>query len=154
MSYKNVHKRVKRLETLGLIEQIPERRSKEREIKYKLTSRGLFEELLDFPWPDFSQKDPTDNVVVLPLVYKDDIILQTILYQYFDLETVKKIMEIFGDLFFNGFIMNCCEGIQEIADGISTKYQGWPQYYPEKYGRMFNLNSWSGNLIANDIDGI
>ncbi len=161
MSYKNVHKRVKRLETLGLIEQLPERRPKEREIKYRLTSRGLFQELLDYPWPDFTQTG--HRVVVLPLVYKDDIILQTILYQYFELETVKEFMEIFGDLFFNGFIMKCCEEIQEIVDGISTSFEvdfnpnlkkEWPYYYSEKYGFLFNLDSWSGDRIGKQIDGI
>lgn len=155
MSYKNVHKRVKRLQYLALIEQVTERKPKEREIKYRLTSRGLFQQLLDYPWPKY--------FVVLPLVYKDEIILQTILYQYFELETVKKIIKIFGDLFFNGFIMKCCEEIQELVDGVATAFEldfnpnlkkEWPHYYSEKYGILFNLDSWSGNRIAKQIDGI
>ena len=79
------------------------------------------------------------------------------------METVKKFMEIFGESFFNAFIMRCCEEIQQIVDGISTSFEldfnpnlkkEWPKYYSEKYGNLFNLDSWSGNRISKQIDGI
>jgi hypothetical protein len=53
ISYKDVHKRVKRLEVLGLIEPIPldleididkqRQKQKRKVIKYRITSRGLFQ---------------------------------------------------------------------------------------------------------------
>jgi hypothetical protein len=114
MSYKNVHKRIKRLEFLGLIEQIFDGKQKGKEIKYRLTSRGLFQQFLGFQW----RGSPG-----LPLNCKDDIILQTILYRYFQLETVKKLIEIFGSGLFDSFITKCCEAIQWRVDGLLTELE-------------------------------
>ena len=139
MAYKNVHKRVKRLETLGLIENTQEKQSRNG-IKYRLTSRGLFQCLLQ-TW-NGPQK------TILYDKYENDAILRTILYQYFEVETVKKLMEIFGGWFFDRFLMKCCQEIQSRVDGIFYELEEeitpnlqkmWPYYYPDKIGRRLEL---------------
>lgn len=142
MSYKNVHKRVKRLESLGLIEGMLERKQKGKEIKYMVTSRGLFQQLLGYQWKG--------SFVVLPLIYKDDIIIQTILYRYFELETVKKLIEIFGGWLFNSFIRKCCEQIQQYVDGLLNELElEYPRYYSDKntVAAFFHPESRMGKFI-------
>ena len=80
MAYKNVHNRIKRLVALGLLEQ-QEGDFKRNAIKYKLTSRGLFENLsmVNIPHP------------YVWVDYRDNIIMQTLLFQYFEVATIIKI---------------------------------------------------------------
>jgi len=125
MSYKNVHKRIKRLQTLELIEPVQEQKQKGKEIKYKPTSRGLFQELLGFEWYGSS--------MVTPLNYKDDIIIQTILYRYFEFETIEVLMEIFGPSLFHDFVTKCCEEIQQRVEGVLNELEyEYPRYYSDK----------------------
>ena len=80
MEYKNVHKRVKRLETLGLIEI--EEIGKRKEINYRLTSKGLFQCFLEAS-PPLIRRTLAKNR------YMNNIILKTILYQFFEPETLR-----------------------------------------------------------------
>jgi len=117
ISYKDVHKRVKRLETLDLIEPVDiepgkqKQKSKRKIIKYTVTSRGLFQCCLYFQW---SRGCPTK--IPLMLLYKDNVIYQTLLYQYFQEETVREILSIFLYDVFLHYLRKCCEGILEILD--------------------------------------
>lgn len=78
MAYKNVYKRVRRLEELKLIEF--EKKSGRNAKHYKLTSKGLWYIISDLRTYDTN----------LFLKYKDDIILQTLLYPYFEYETIEQ----------------------------------------------------------------
>jgi hypothetical protein len=98
MAYKNVHNRIKRLQDLGLIEvqEVMPRRA----IKYRLTSRGLFERLML-------------HSTIFPLsleFFKNNIILETILYQYFEPKTISK-FESKASEFLTYYLNDCCESI-------------------------------------------
>lgn len=102
MAYKNVHKRVKRLYELGLLQEVKgdfQRNAK----PYRLTSRGLFEMLLVPYRPGFPNPDICNN-------YRDDLVVKNILYQYFEPESIVN----FGlqALSWLGVYMTkCCEAI-------------------------------------------
>jgi hypothetical protein len=136
ISYKDVHKRVKRLEFLGLIESINvdiDKQKKRKVIKYKVTSRGLFQCCLYF---QLAPRRPTK----LPLMslYKDNVIFQTLVYQYFQEETVKEILSIFKYDFLFHYLRKCCEGILTILENLPSFEMNenfktaWPHYYLEK----------------------
>jgi hypothetical protein len=104
MSYKNVHNKIKRLVVLGLIEE-EKGNFKRNAIKYRLTSRGLFERLL------------LQSRVFHPTLwynYKDNVILRTILYRYFETQTIWKFREpkytVMSALVTN-YLRKCCEAI-------------------------------------------
>jgi hypothetical protein len=99
MAYKNVHKRIKRLSTLKLIEKI-EGNFKRNAIMYKLTSRGIFQRLLDlYPL--------TPDIIN---IYKNDPIIETLIYQYFELETIKK-FETIPMSMLRRYLRRCCGAI-------------------------------------------
>ncbi len=138
ISYKDVHKRVKRLEELRLIKTIEKakriQKQKRKVIRYRVTSQGLFQCLLgprSAKWIPYLE-------IELPLLYKDEMIFQTLIYRYFQEDTVKEILSIFGDKFFNNYLRNCCEGILRVADEIPLleEHEGlkkmWQFYYPQK----------------------
>jgi hypothetical protein len=104
MAYKNVRKTVKRLYSLGLIDQV-EGNFKRNAKMYKLTTKGLIEQLLDVNplLPDVFE------------VYKDDPIIQTLIYQYFELETIKE-FETVPLMQFRRYLRSCCEAILNALD--------------------------------------
>jgi len=70
-AYKNVYKRVKRLQSLGLIQEILGNFKRKAKI-FRLSPRGLFEELLEpYPWPP----DIRDQ-------YRNYPIIETLVYQF------------------------------------------------------------------------
>lgn len=83
IAYKNVHRRIKRLEELKLIEKDP-RKFARREIKYKLTTQGLFYLLSLFISYRFGV-----YWVDLWNYYTDNIILRTLVLPYFEIETLR-----------------------------------------------------------------
>lgn len=108
LAYKNVHDRVKRLLELGLIKehQIMPRRA----IKYRLTSRGLFERLM------------LDNFI-FPLnyeLYKDNIIMHTLLYQYFEPVTISKFGKVMTNLV-TTYLTDCCNSILRTLEFFNDK---------------------------------
>ena len=118
MAYKNVHKRIKRLEVLDLIEKI-EQELQHRAIKYRLTARGLFQCLLENLAYDclFSDKG-----------YNENIIMQTILYQFFELETIKKFLIRPRMNLLNQYLRNCSQVLLEKVKeyqllGVKEKYK-------------------------------
>ena len=106
IAYKNVHKRVKRLEALGLVEQVKAitQGSKQKEIKYRVTSKGLFQLLQSRPSFNPRLYAVGAQPFILPLAYSDDIIFQQLIYQYFELETVRELTSIFGPIFFSDYL--------------------------------------------------
>jgi hypothetical protein len=104
MGYPNVLKRVRRLEELGLIKF--KCYHKRKAIHYELTPRGLFERLL-MPRSIYYAVHP-----IIWHYWRENTILQMILYQYFDLFAVWKFREfsILAELVDN-YLRNCCEAI-------------------------------------------
>ena len=49
--------------------------------------------------------------------YKDNVILETILFQYFRIETVQKLIDIFYQEIFLGYLRVCCENIFSVSEG-------------------------------------
>lgn len=112
MAYKNVHKRVVRLHELGLIKQV-EGKFKRGAKPYRVTSRGLLELLIvrGTTVGDFGIWTPS---------YDDDIILQTILYQFFEVETIRQ----FSQFSFsarqrlNKYLAKCSETVLKTVEDI------------------------------------
>lgn len=104
MGYPNVLKRVKRLQELGLIERV-QKEFKRKAIKYKITSRGLFQSLLEHGFEQSTLE-----------LYKDNIILNTILYQFFETTTIRKFVTVPRDAALHDYIRTCCEKILKKLD--------------------------------------
>lgn len=146
MAYKNVHQRVNELHKMGLIKQTNEKLPRNAK-KYRITTRGLFQCLLG------------PHVIAAPskilFQYKDNIILKTILYQFFEEETVNELMSIFGDHFFDDYINKCCEKTLSVFENIQleehklnpTIYKELPYYYPQKL-EGHQMNAINENLYA------
>ena len=83
MTYKNAHKTVIKLRDFGLIEEIKEKHRYRKAIKYKATSRGLFQRFL------IQQGNPVSLAVLKN--YKDSIILHTILFKFFEIRNYQRI---------------------------------------------------------------
>jgi hypothetical protein len=99
MAYKNVHKRIKRLCALGLIEEIHGNFKRNAKM-YALTPRGLFERLLDdFPIPP--------DIVYL---YRNYPVIETLIYQYFELETIENFSD-FALVELKRYLKKCCDEI-------------------------------------------
>jgi hypothetical protein len=117
MSYKNVFMKIQRLLELGLLEPL-EGKFKRKAIKYRLTTRGLFERLTLTGWD-----------ALYPIMwydYRDNVILQTILYRFFKSKTVWKFREAgYGSVatLVNDYLRKCCEGLLKLAKGNLTPKQ-------------------------------
>lgn len=101
MSYKNVHKTFQKLKKLGLIEVI-QGRSKRNAINYRTTPLGLFQILLTFPL--------TTSFLINN---RNDPILQIILYQFFELKTIKYFDTIPREYFITEYVNECCRRVLE-----------------------------------------
>jgi len=100
MSYKNVHRRVKRLEELNLITK-DSVNPKHQSIIYKITARGIFQMMLDGPLY-FTQ---------WLIANHDDAVLQIILFDFFGEETVLKFNTIARLKVLEEYLRKCCERI-------------------------------------------
>ena len=101
MAYFNVRKRVIKLKNMGLIEEIPEKHRYRNSIKYRLTSHGLFHCLMM----------ARTLYYVFPIhlrQYKDNVILQNILYRYFAVESLLYFSTITRTLFLGDYLATCC----------------------------------------------
>jgi hypothetical protein len=112
MAYKNVHGRIKRLNSLGLISEV-EGNFKRNAIRYRITSRGIFQLFLS---PEGGSYVLTR---LLKPAYSQNLVLKTILYQYFKPDTIlsfTKLEEPFDfalarSSIISNYIMRCCEAI-------------------------------------------
>ncbi len=109
MSYKNVFTKIKRLVELGLLEE--QGKFKRNAIRYKLTTRGLFERLTLSGWH-----------AIHPIIwydYKDNVILQTLLFQFFDTQTIWNLRGtgyITISALITNYLKRCCESIVSELD--------------------------------------
>ena len=127
MAYKNVHKRIKTLEKLALVEPV-EGKFRRNAIKYRLTPYGLFQRLLTSSRP-FDYTPPT----VLEPYMKKNPIMKTLLYQYFEEETVKAFLEssFMYSMLLADYLRETCEAIiNKLEEWKSKSLQyNWPMNY-------------------------
>ena len=117
LTYKNIRMRIVKLKEVGLIEEIKEKRRYRRAIKYKATSLGLFYRLLN-------QKENPISLGELE-AHKDSIILQVILYPYFEHQTIRGFASHYHSLrYITNYLMKCCEIIVEFIDSKWSKSKG------------------------------
>jgi hypothetical protein len=126
MAYKNVRKRISRLHSLGLIEQIHGNFKRNAKI-YKLTPRGLFERLMD--------KD--HDLPDIMGLYKNCPIIETLIYQYFELETIANFGE-YPLIELRNYLTKCCEAILNTLD--DERYQ------------IKRLKEWRGYIRPHQYD--
>ena len=130
MAYKNVNKRVRRLEELKLIEF--EKKSGRNAKHYKLTTKGL--------WYIISDVRTYDTGLFIK--YNDDIILQTLLYPYFEYETIQNCRE-YSPLhtLISQYLRECCFITFSIF-----KQHGGPEHYAlvtSHVSQMLKNGSWN-----------
>jgi hypothetical protein len=101
MNYRNVHTRLKRLKQLGLIEiDTNIIKVKRNAIKYRITSRGVFQLMLsNYFIPSIMNK------------YSDNLIMKTLVYEYFEPLTIKKFITLPRFRALNDYLRECCEAI-------------------------------------------
>ena len=96
---KNIRKTLQRLEKLGLIEVV-EGKYPHNARPYRLTTQGLFQYLL--------------NVTVLPYAlkqYEKNILLDTLLYQFLEPETLTYFYSIYRIQLLNRYFKRCCRSM-------------------------------------------
>lgn len=123
MPYGNVHRRLQRLKALGFIEV--EGKYARSETKYKITSHGLFKLMLEF------------GVITYSLLKnKDDILLQTLLFQFFEIETIKKFITYPREHAIRGYLRN-------VSNAIIKKME-----------ELRKLSIYSGSQATDEIEDI
>ena len=95
---KNVPKTVTRLHDLGLIEI--EGHYPRNAVRFQITSNGLFQLLCDRPMP-----------ISILYMYQNDIILQNILFDSFELETIKMWMNLRAPFLLMVYVRKCYQAI-------------------------------------------
>jgi hypothetical protein len=120
MAYKNVHKRIKKLHSLKMIEIIgkesikTDRESIHNPKFYRLTTGGIFHLLCQ--GPRWGSKKIFQN-------YPDNIIFRTILYRYIERETLLQIKNLFllGEIF--SYLSKCCVATNRLIEALG-KHRG------------------------------
>jgi hypothetical protein len=153
LTYKNVRRRIVKLRDVGLIEQVREKKRIRRAIKYKATALGLFYRLLN-------QKENPVTLGVLD-AHKDSVILQIILYPYFEHATIKQFAGHYHSLrYFTNYLMKCCEVIAEYIESRFIKNSGQAKsdlndlsrlVAPEAMDLVFRIVRLS-NIVMNDAN--
>jgi hypothetical protein len=107
MAYKNVHKRVKRLLDLNLIEEVEG--SFERGAKYyQITTFGIITLIITNHF--FNKKDM--------IILKDNIIFKTLIFQYFEEKTIKMLTNQL-EYKLNEYLQHCCR----LTSNICQEFQ-------------------------------
>ena len=109
LSYKNVRKRMQKLRSLGLIEDIKEEHRYRGAIKYKPTTLGIFQGLLN---------KPTSSSMSELQIHKNNILIQTILYRFFEPESIKKFREYYCMIYVARYVRRCCELILDAIENF------------------------------------
>jgi hypothetical protein len=132
---KNIRKTFKKIYSKELIEETG-RKLPHNAKEYRLTFQGLFQYLLH------NAANPIDLKR-----YSNDILLDTILYQFFDAETLDYFLTMFRVFRLNRYLRNCCEVILERIE----QYEGTRFYtYYKRVG-----DSYFGRIpesLSDDID--
>jgi hypothetical protein len=106
MAYKNVHKRVKRLEQLSLISEIKSDSSHGAKF-YRLTSEGLFYLLSKFP------RIPLTWLIQ----YKDNVILKALIFSYFEERTLS-LISVQREI--SHYLQECCQMVLSTSELIKS----------------------------------
>lgn len=110
MGYKDIYQRIKRLESLELVTQTGIRGIRNK-IIYRLTTRGLFQVFLSgnyFPNPSVLRKN------------KNNIVLKTILFQFFDPDTIRKFTTYPRIFVIRNYLRKCCQSVLKYVDPSVT----------------------------------
>jgi hypothetical protein len=137
MAYKNVHKRIKQLHSLNLIEKV-EKQSIQNILEesihnptfYRLTTGGIFHLI----YKDKFSLSRTLGTKKMFQNYGENIIFKTLLYPYFEKETLSKInmLMIFTEIL--NYLNECCAFTNDIVEFTKKKYG--PVVMP-----LFNLDN-------------
>lgn len=139
MAYVNVRKRILRLNDLGLVEAIKENHRRRNAIKYRLTSHGLFQRILMMPeYLTFPQH-------LKP--FRNTMLLQTILYQFFEEDTLDYFNTIYRGLSLSTYLGLCCKAI--ISDVESFRHSRTRD--KEKYMTLEHISALIEAAINNFI---
>lgn len=137
MDYKNVNKRVRRLQELGLIKEIRDKGESIHNAKFfALTSEGIFYLL--------AQYQPTAYEWLIE--YKNNLILRALLYQYFEEENTIRSLVMLIEI--GRYFSECCHIIQLSADFIKMRQQDDP-LVKEKVLKQLQLDlEWQAKDLA------
>lgn len=133
--YKNVHKRVGRLHDLELIQEVKGDFPKKAK-PYKLTSQGLFQYLLLGLAPTLPRS--------IFDTYKNDIIIESVLYRYFELATISEFSDV-ALSFVRGYLRKCCEAILRNVESSRRMTKKLTEWKNSKY-------EYDIELLSADID--
>jgi DNA-binding Lrp family transcriptional regulator len=119
MAYKNVHKRVQKLESLHLIQKDGSI-SKHEAIYYRLTPEGIYmlflersEGIVINQCRVSTERKSVSNVQNFLKNYGDDLLFKSFVFPFFNKETLNKIGSAFlWDIY--DYLHNCCEEIQSM----------------------------------------
>ena len=139
MAYKNVHKRVKRLLDLNLIEEI--KGNFERGAKYyQITTFGIITLIITNHF--FNKKDM--------IVLKDNIIFKTLIFQYFEEKTIKMLTNQL-EYKLNEYLQHCCRLTSDICQEFQKKLNYFKNYGIERPDDKI-IQTYTSYLNGNNID--
>jgi hypothetical protein len=90
------------------------------------------------------------------LLYKDNVIFQTLIYQYFQEDTVREILSIFLYDIFHPYLRKCCEGILTINDQVRflQEQQGLEDTESLKKERLHYQLEDINRIIQNELKNL
>jgi hypothetical protein len=115
MAYKNVNKRVQKLRSLNLIKEV-KMQSEHGAIYYRLTTGGIFNLLYKYKFRSvmWLYKDEFFQN------YGDNIIFKTLVYPYFDRETILKSYDYISIFELFSYLIRCCEITDNALTSLKT----------------------------------
>ena len=139
MAYKNVHKRIRELESLNLIQKDGSI-SKHGAIYYRLTSEGIYILFLERPdgiifneYEISTKGKSVSNTRNFLNNYGNDILFKSFLYPFFNKETLDRIEYVFLWNIYD-YLHDCCKELQSIIDRKDLAY----------YEKRFSWNAVPG----------
>jgi hypothetical protein len=121
IAYKDIHKRIKRLNSLGLIERVPgnelrRKRTFHKPIFYRLTLGGLFNLL-------YKNRDIIDSEDKRKTFrhHGNNIIFNTFVYPYFELSTLVETKGPFVPEIIFDYVSKCCGIANNILEGLAKE---------------------------------
>jgi hypothetical protein len=127
MAYKNVHKRIKQLYSLNLIEKVEKQsirdlleESMHNPIYYRLTTGGIFHLI----YKDKTSLTDMFGITNMFQNYSENIIFKTLLYPYFEKGTLSKIdmLMIFTEIL--NYLNECCAITNKIVESTGYRNDG------------------------------
>jgi len=135
---KNVRKTVSRLHDLGLIEV--EGYYPRNAIRFRLTSHGLFQLLCDGPIP----------ASILDM-YKNDVIIQTILFEYFEEQTIVEWMNLEAPGLLAMYVHKCCQAILTSLQDLKSMTKEYGRIKEFERNKAKHLESFLNISLDSEI---